>query len=121
MPVLSKWITVPAMYHGISARSDGLGRIFIEHAGAGSLVLSTIGTAALCLTAALSHLLAPSTLFVALFCGIIIAILYAFALAMLRILRKRFGGLTGDHFGAITELSELIFLLSAVLWSRLSI
>ncbi|MBI3593260.1 MAG: adenosylcobinamide-GDP ribazoletransferase, partial [Nitrospirae bacterium] len=26
MPVFSKWIMIPAMYHGISARQDGLGR-----------------------------------------------------------------------------------------------
>jgi cobalamin synthase len=33
MPVFSKWVMIPGMFHGISARQDGLGKIFINDTG----------------------------------------------------------------------------------------
>src|SRR5512145_2349943 len=33
MPVFSKWAIVITMYHARSARTDGIGRIFLEHTG----------------------------------------------------------------------------------------
>ena len=34
---------------------------------------------------------------------------------------RRFGGLTGDNFGAINELSEILFLMVVIIWFQSSI
>jgi adenosylcobinamide-GDP ribazoletransferase len=121
MPVFSKWITVPAMYHGASARKDGLGKVFIEHTGAGSVAISTVIVIALSLLVSSLGLISIS-----LMSGIVISALsviafYLFGLFAVKFLMKRFGGLTGDHFGALTEISEIIFLLAAYIWLQPSI
>ena len=50
MAAFSKWVTIPAMLHGSSARRDGLGRIFIDnvraaHLAGATLVLSILSAA----------------------------------------------------------------------------
>ena len=52
MATFSKWIVVPLMYHTVSARKDGLGKIFIEHAGLSSIGWSTAIVALVILAAA---------------------------------------------------------------------
>ena len=44
MPVFSKWIMVPAMYLGTSARKDGLGRMFIDAVTKKDVVFASVIT-----------------------------------------------------------------------------
>lgn len=116
MPVFSKWITVPAMYHGVSARSDGLGKIFIDGTGAKDVMVATGLVVLLLVLAAVIYV--PGTSFIgavafyALFC----VGAYLTSLLAVRFLKRKFGGLTGDHFGAMTEATEVVFLLAAAIW-----
>jgi adenosylcobinamide-GDP ribazoletransferase len=121
MAVFSKWINLPVMYHGVSARKNGLGQIFIEHAGLGSLAISTGIVALFILPVAGITLLGVSPLNGALFCACFCISAYLLALLAVKFLQKRFGGLTGDHFGALTEISELLFLVVAYIWLQHSI
>jgi adenosylcobinamide-GDP ribazoletransferase len=121
MPVFSKWITVPAMHHGISARKDGLGRIFIEHAGWGSVLVSTAIVIFLCVMVSWLGLLQVSPVGGVEFCVALVAAFYLFCFLSVKFLRRRFGGLTGDHFGAMTEISEILFLLAGYVWLQNSI
>lgn len=116
MPVFSKWITVPAMYHGISARRDGLGRIFLNNVkkntvafASALLLLIYIAVAELHLSKAYGQ--GSITLFFILF-----ALFYLLSFLSVRFSAKRFGGLTGDVFGALSEISEILFLAVITLW-----
>ena len=115
MPVISKWMTVPAMYHAASARKDGLGKIFIEHTGAGSVLLSTGIVLVLCLAASATGMGIPLAAGISL-CIFSIGAFYFFGRLAVSFLTKRFGGLTGDHFGALTEISEILFMLAGYIW-----
>jgi adenosylcobinamide-GDP ribazoletransferase len=121
MPVFSKWIMVPAMYHGTSARKDGLGRIFIDAVTRKDVVLCSLITVffSLVINELLQQTLYASVtgqLFLFLF-----SVLYIFCLISVNFFTKRFGGLTGDSFGAISEISEILFLMVASLWLQHSI
>jgi adenosylcobinamide-GDP ribazoletransferase len=120
MATFSKWINVPVMYHGVSARKDGLGKIFIEHAGLGSLAISTGIVVLLIVSVAALNLLGGSPMN-----GVLLSICfcigaYLLGLLAVKFFAKRFGGLTGDHFGALTEVCELLFLLVAYIWLQRS-
>jgi adenosylcobinamide-GDP ribazoletransferase len=117
-PAFSKWITVPAMYLGTSARKDGLGKMFIEHTGAASVIISTGIVLLLSLLVSSMDVIAASFVLSISFCVASVVALYLFGLLAIKFLAKRFGGLTGDHFGAITEVSEILFLLAAYVWLK---
>ncbi len=121
MPVFSKWVAVPVMSRASSARPDGLGRIFIEHARAGDVALATAVLAAFCLPFVLLGLPGPTRLTTLAMCLSLLILLSLFGLPAARFLGKRFGGLTGDHFGALVEASEVIFLTAAYVWLRLTV
>jgi adenosylcobinamide-GDP ribazoletransferase len=116
MPVFSKWVMVPSLCHGTSARPDGLGRLFIDSVGANTAVLSSLlvilfffSSSALSLYGAFGTRII--TLFLSLF-----ATLYLFSLLLVRFFKRRFGGLTGDNLGAIHEISEILFLFTVTRW-----
>jgi adenosylcobinamide-GDP ribazoletransferase len=115
MPVFSKWIMVPAMYHGISARKDGLGRLFIEGASAKTLIISSLLALFIFCIITVAHL--------AVLYGvrgfIILTLLpagYIMAVTAAGICARIFGGLTGDTLGAISELSEIFYLTGVYIW-----
>ncbi len=119
MPAFSKWTTIPAMYHGRPARQDGLGRIFIGNTGLKELALSTLLLAGLCFAAfylPAFYLKSVSPLACAGFSLFLLCFFYALSVSEVKFFTKRFGGLTGDHLGALTELAEALFLLVATLW-----
>jgi adenosylcobinamide-GDP ribazoletransferase len=133
MPVLSKWAMVPAMYHGTSARQDGIGRIFIEHISLKQLVISTILVMVLIGAAFSVYSIVswgdqthppdgfpgrPEGMLLQIAPAILstFIILYGFSFISVRFFKKRFGGITGDTLGAISELSEVLFLLVGVVW-----
>ena len=120
-PAVARWLTVPVMYHGTPARQDGLGKIFIEHVGAGSVVVSTGFVFLLYFSAHLMCAERISAAGVVARCVLSLAVLYSFGLAAVSFFRRRFGGLTGDHFGALTEITEIFFLLAGYAWLPRSI
>jgi adenosylcobinamide-GDP ribazoletransferase len=114
LPIYSRWVMVPAIFHGRSAREDGLGKTFIENVGAKELLTATILTLILSFlavfiifnTAGLTHIIFS------------LPALYIFSLIAVWFSKQRFGGMTGDTFGAVSELSEIIFLMMAVICLR---
>jgi adenosylcobinamide-GDP ribazoletransferase len=122
MPVFSKWAVVPAAYHGKNVRTDGLGRIFLENLRIGHLLISTAFMLVACLAAFFIYQrLAPfpSLFIVSGFFSFLLyemLIIYLFCLFFITLLKRRFGGLTGDNLGAVHEISELVFLTAALLW-----
>lgn len=118
MAVYSKWAMVPPMHHGRSARKEGLGRIFIQNVQPGFLLLSTLLTvmlSAMIFGLWLRHFYGIHKVLLVL---ILLCVLYLFGLASAKYSAKRFGGLTGDVFGAISEISEILFLLGVSVWLR---
>ena len=120
MPVFSRWVMVTAIFHGKSARQDGIGKIFIENTKLKELVIATllvIGFWLLVVSFLLSSLF---TIHYSLFL-VSIPVLYIFSLVSVWFCNKKFGGMTGDTFGAVSEISEILFLIMAVIIRNSSI
>jgi len=116
MPVLSKWGMVTAMYHGKPAREDGLGKLFLDNMGTGTVLLSSLVMVLVCIPVALLNLgSAPATDAVAL-PVVLLAAGFLFSFLSAKFCVRRFSGLTGDNFGAIGELSEILFLMVVIVW-----
>jgi adenosylcobinamide-GDP ribazoletransferase len=122
MPVFSKWAMVTAMYHAKNARKDGIGRTFLEHTGLKQVVFAT---SVLLLVAfvpffSLYYFLPFSFHWITGLFTLLLCSEMAFTLFICLILKytftARFGGLTGDNFGAMHEISEVLFLAVALLW-----
>lgn len=120
MPTLPKWTMVIAMFYGKPARENGLGRIFIDKVGQKEIAISTLILILLLSLpqAAFSHYISSSQY---IFYVILLLVIYLFSQVWVKFCHKRFGGLTGDTLGAISEITEIIFLLMVITWSRLFI
>jgi len=119
MPVLSKWAMVVSMFYGKPAKKDGLGSLFINKIGFKELGVSTlILFLLLVLLEVLSKQYALNNHYI--FYAISLIGLYILVRLFIRFFNKKFGGLTGDTLGAISEATEIIFLLMVISWSRLS-
>lgn len=116
MPVFSRWIMVPAMYHGKSARQDGLGRLFVNNVTVAMLILSTVLLTLSITVYAPPYLLEAYGMKTYKLPLIIAAFLYAFSLAWMRFCSKKFNGFTGDALGALSEISEILCLLIIFVW-----
>jgi len=114
LPVYSRWAMVPAIYHGRAARQDGLGKAFIENAGVRELLISTVLTLIFSLLAVFIFFNRPDLAHVI----SSLPALYIFSLIAVWLSGRRFGGMTGDTFGAVSELSEILFLMMAVICLR---
>ncbi len=121
MPAVSRWITVPVMYHATAARKDGLGRLFVEHTGAGSVVISSTITVCLFLLMAVLPDTGASWAGGIGFGIVSMGAFYVMGILAFMFLRGKFGGITGDHFGALTEVAEVLFLMAGYVWLRHSI
>ena len=115
MALFSKWSLTPVLFHGISARPDGLGKIFIEGMDGRSYVLSWVILAVLALAAALFWPVFSQGARLGLL-PIACACLYAFSVLWVFFCGRKFGGLTGDTAGASAEIADLLFLVIALLW-----
>ncbi len=116
MPIYSKWSMVPPMYHGVNARRDGLGKTFIEHVDPAQVVLSTGLTIVLSFVIYGTFLRGSGVLSMLALCIMLLGGLYLFGFLAAGYCLRKFGGVTGDIFGAISELSEIFFLLGASAW-----
>lgn len=123
MPILSKWAMVISMFYGKAARGEGLGRIFIKNVKVNTVIFSSfliILFFVLFVAIQISFYkeipfnppIPPLLFFVILF-----ALLYMLSLISVKFCDKSFGGLTGDTLGAISEITEIIFLLMVIAWS----
>ncbi len=116
MPVFSRWAMVPAIFHGKSARQDGLGRIFIENTGLKEFVTATFLTLLFSGITLVAGNKANNYQLLA-----VLPALYLFSLIAVWFSNKNFGGMTGDTFGAVSEISEILFLIMAVICLQKSI
>jgi adenosylcobinamide-GDP ribazoletransferase len=120
MPVFSKWIMVPAMYHGKSARHNGLGKIFIEGISLPIVIFSSTLTIFIFAILFNLHPAGIEGLGTLLIFGVFPAG-YLLAYMTVHFCSRKFGGLTGDTLGALSELSEIVFLTGSYLWLQHSI
>lgn len=105
-PVLGRWGMTVAVVAFPYARAEGLGRAMKDHAGCSqALLASAIAVAAAWFAGAWFGLV------ILLLCGALMFLLARFVLA-------RLPGLTGDIYGAVCELLEVLVLLSFVASER---
>ncbi|MDR2018208.1 MAG: adenosylcobinamide-GDP ribazoletransferase [Syntrophobacterales bacterium] len=115
MPVFSKWIMVPIIYHGRSVRDTGLGNIFIRHVNSAVLVESTLLLAVIYFITSCSL---PEVTWrnITMLFFLFSVSLYILGLLWVAFCKKKFGGLTGDTIGAVSELAEVLLPAIGFLW-----
>lgn len=109
MPVLGRLAMVIAITSYPYARPEGIGKAFAAHAGRSALYIAAV-TAALLVVP-----LGPVAL-VALAAAVLFAVVFS------RYVTQALGGLTGDTYGAVTELTEVVVLFIFVIawdWNKI--
>ena len=107
MPTLSRWTMVSAIFTFPYAKSSGMGLAFKQGANWQRLTISTIIA------------LAVTVIILKLWGLVLIAALWLIIFGIASYFRSRLGGLTGDNYGAINELAEVLVLLLTILIWRL--
>ena len=108
MPTLSRWIMVNAIFIFPYAKTSGMGLAFKQGATWPRLTIATIIA------------LAASVLLLSWQGVVLMAALWLITFGIAIYFRSRLGGLTGDVYGAINELSEvLVFILIIIIHWRL--
>lgn len=99
MPTLGRWSMVYAIVAYPTARREGLGQSFKEHANWGGVVIATIIT------------IAVSVVLLKLLGLALVAAIWLILVIMAAFFKKKLGGLTGDTYGAINEVIEVSVLI----------
>jgi len=99
MPALSRWGMCLSIFSFPYAKEKGKGRIFKEGMNKRALFISTITTLIL------------STLFLSIKGLILMAMIFPIVIVSGKIIRGNIGGLTGDSYGAINEICEVLTLV----------
>ncbi len=115
MPVMSRWALVTAIFHSRSARKDGLGKMFIEHTGKKEVAFATV---LMLIAAGVSYGIDSHLSLFAFYLMVAMPVLYMIGFSIVWFAKKNFGGMTGDTFGAVYEISILMFLVMRVIWSQ---
>jgi len=121
MPVFSKWGMILNMYHGTSARRDGLGKMFIENITLPSVLLSSLLLVFFYFAADILYLHAAFGTGAIMLFIVLTGVFYIFCIFSAWFFNNRFGGITGDTVGAAGEISEILYLLVTTLWLQHSI
>lgn len=107
-PVIGRIAMVAAITAFPYARPQGIGKLFAEFAGGSTLVIAGVSGGAMLIMSGWVVLAAGLI-------GLMIGLLFA------RFASKRLGGLTGDLYGAVTEITELSFLLLTLLTANVTV
>jgi adenosylcobinamide-GDP ribazoletransferase len=126
MPILAKWTMVVSMFHGKPAKEDGLGRIFIKNVKINTVIFSSfliilffVSFVAIQISFYKEIPFNPPIPPLVIFFVVLFALLYMLSLISVKFCEKTFGGITGDAIGAISEITEVVFLLIVVTWSKI--
>jgi adenosylcobinamide-GDP ribazoletransferase len=99
MPVVSRWAMVYAVFAYPYAKPSGLGKVFKQGASWSRFTVATV------ITLAVAVILAQLQ-------GLVIVFsIWVIVMAMAVYLKGKFGGLTGDTYGAINEVAEVLVLI----------
>lgn len=105
MPALSRWTVVSSIFAFPYAKSSGMGLAFKQGATWSRLAIATV----IALIAAVALLKWWGV--------VLIAFSWLITFGISSYFRSRLGGLTGDNYGAINEISEvLVLLLLIIIW-----
>ena len=107
MPVVSRWAMVYAVFAYPYAKPSGLGKAFKQGASWPRFTVATL------ITLVVAVILAQLTGF------IIMLAIWVIVVAMAAYLKAKFGGLTGDTYGAINEVAEVCLLILVCLLAHL--
>jgi adenosylcobinamide-GDP ribazoletransferase len=107
MPTLSRWIMVSIIFIYPYAKRSGMGLAFKQGATWQRLAIATT----------IAFIVAVAVL--KLWGLVLMAALWLIAFGIAGYFRSRLGGLTGDNYGAINELAEVLVLLLLILIRRL--
>lgn len=117
LPMVSAWSMTMMMPGAKSARSDGLGKIFLGRIRTGHVVLAcTLLGIFSAVIYCVGYIECPFAMrnFAVFFLAAVLASLVA-GYVLRELFTARFGGLTGDNLGCIHEISEAIVLIAALL------
>ncbi len=106
MPTLSRWVMVSIIFTFPYAKHSGMGLAFKRGATWQRLTIATV--IALIVAVALLKLWGL----------VLMAALWLVAFGIASYFRSRLGGLTGDNYGAINEIAEVLVLLLLILIGR---
>ena len=112
MVVTGRWALVYGIYAYSYARPDGKGKVFKESTGWTAFMTATIITAAV--YAAFIPLIGFSA-FIAGAAAFIVVMASAFCFS------RRFSGLTGDTYGALNEIGELMVLVVVTILTMINL
>ena len=113
MPLLSRWTMVYALFAYPYAKPSGLGKVFKQGASRLRFVVATV------ITLVAAVVLARLAGFIMLAGFIIMLAIWVIALAVATYLKGKFGGLTGDTYGAINEVAEVCILILVCLLAHI--
>lgn len=108
VPVLSRWGMVYAIFTFPYARPEGLGKLYASYTGKRELLLATLTAVAVA-----GFTLGPVGLW-------LMALSGALTLLLGKAVAVELGGLTGDIYGAINEVLEVMLLLASYAVFRIS-
>jgi adenosylcobinamide-GDP ribazoletransferase len=91
------------------ARKKGLGGAVIKHTGIREIIIATAVAALL------------TAVFVRTVSFMVIPVSILFGLIFMRYVNKKIGGITGDTIGAVIELTEVVTLLTLLLFGSISL
>jgi len=107
MPVVSRWAMVYTVFAYPYARPAGLGKIFKQEASWQRFTAATL--IALAVAIGLARLANMTYFYLA---GLVIMIsIWVIVVGMAAYLKRKFSGLTGDTYGAISEVTEVCALI----------
>ncbi len=110
MPVVSRWAAVYTIWKYPYARdTSGIGKSFAKLVRGKELIVATIFTALLVIS-------------LLTFKGVVIwLVVFLVLLIMTNWISKKIGGMTGDTYGAIVEIAEIVVLISASLINSINL